>query len=287
MGMLYRMHGPHWFCGVPAAILLGFAGLRNVSAGLPSLNEQPWLGYFKVYENSRCQFTISPHGKATLAPTNAKRKPVGATKEIRIYFGIEEVLPDGNTRLKKLQPDTLESADPASEGFEKTVIRGKVTGGAAFEAAFEQERGTISIGGRVTDPGTLTANPIRFVVRVNLPNIYASVEKEGKEDLKSFRKRIRGDRIELKRTDGSRYKETLDQPVDANSKEINGPGIADAEIKLSAYDGKKLRFSASTHSSITLHNDQAAPLHEGFSLHWLPDAAKDPQGRSRLSIEVR
>ncbi len=191
--------------------------------------------------------------------------------ELSVSFGIEEVLPDGQTRMKEIRKTTLESADPATDKLERAVITGKVTGNVAFETTIEQQRGIISIGGRVTDPGTLTKNPIRFTVRVNLTNVYSGVDKEGKKKLKAFEKKVKGDRVDFKWTDGDRYRSSMDETVDVTSKEVNGPGISLAEIKMSCYGGRKLVFGASGYSSITLSNDKPAPLYDGFTLRWLPD----------------
>ena len=36
-----------------------------------------------------------------------------------------------------------------------------------------------------------------------------------------------------------------------------------------------------------LWNAKPAPLHEGFTINWVPDAAKDTDGKARLAIEVK
>jgi len=38
---------------------------------------------------------------------------------------------------------------------------------------------------------------------------------------------------------------------------------------------------------MSLANDKTAPLHKGFAIRWLPDAAKDPDGKACLSFQVR
>jgi hypothetical protein len=274
-----------------AALISGFTGLPKAGAELPSLEKQPWIGFYAAYANKRFNFSVTPQGNIELAPMNKKGTPVGKKLAITIDAGIEETLPDGKAVMKQIQVDTLESEQAATENLEKISIRGKVTGDAQFELNLEQTRGIIFIGGRVLDSGTLTKNPIRFAVRVRIPNGYPDssdakakpVDKSGK----AFLKKIADDSLTVKWTDGKRVKQDFEKAVDATSKDLNGPGIASAEVEISSYHGNRLIFTASPNSAITLRNAQPAPLHEGFVISWLADASKDPDGKARLAIEVK
>ena len=245
------------------------------------INEVPWLGHFAVFANKRFQFAVTAQGKITLIPIGDNDKLVASSLEIPI-----EIRPDGKITVKKVQPKTLESAQPATGKLEKVVIRGKVTGGASFEITLEQARGVVSVGGRVLAPGTLTKYPLRFSIRIKFPSAYRNDNRRDKREQKAFEKKIRDDRLDLTWTDGKRKKQSFDKKVDASSKELNGPGIAAAEIEISAYKGRKFEFIASQNSTIALSNEKG-PLHEGFEIRWLPDPVKDPQGKARLSLEVR
>lgn len=262
--------------------------LPRAEAQLGTLNEKPWLGYFVAYADKRFQITMDSKGAISLTPMNDKGAPVSSKIAIDIEAGVEEVSADGKIVLRRIKPESLTSAEAPNDDFEKFTVRGKVTGDAAFELNLEQDRGTIVIGGRVTDPGTLTKLPIRFVVRVRFPDIYPYEKVADKQHDKTFLKKIEDDRLELKWTDGKRVKQGFDQMVEAASKELNGPGISAAQVEVAAYKERRLLLMASTGSSIGLWNAKTAPLHEGFTLSWLPpDAAKDPKGEARLSIEVR
>jgi hypothetical protein len=166
-----------------------------------------------------------------------------------------------------------------------------VTGDAEFELYLEQNRGIVFIGGRVLNSGTLTKNPIRFVVRVRIPNCYPdSSDTEAKptdKSSKAFLKKIEDDSLEVKWTDGKKVKKDFEEAVDANSKDLNGPGIASAEVTASSYQGNRLMFTAAPNSAITLQNSAPKQLHEGFVIYWVADAAKDPAGKARLAIEVK
>lgn len=295
--------------------------VERVSAQLPALNDPPWLGFNSVFVNKRCQFTITSLGKIMLTPLNEKGQPVAHTLAIPVEIIIQEMMPDGKAVWKQINTQSLASAQPATDKLEKVVITGKVTGDAAFEVTFEQARGIISVGGRITDPGKLAKNPLNFGIRVKFPNAYpkANVEtkKEEKQDEdkemtkeekraerkakrdaekeagkksakdKAAQEKIEDDRIELKWTDGTRKKQTFDTEVEAGSKELNGPGIAAASVEISAYQGRKFLFIASPDSAMTLMNEKPAPLFEGFAISWKPDPAKDKEGKARLNIEVK
>lgn len=294
--------------------------MQSASAQLPQLGEPPWLGYFGVYSSKRYEFKIASQGKITLIPTNSKGEPAAHTLEVPVEFVVEEVMPDGKISTKQIKKETLASAQPATDKLEKAVITGKVTGDAAFEATIEQARGIISIGGRITDKGTLVKNPIRFAVRLKIPNAYPKadieVKKEDadkeatKEERRAERKakreaekkntgkksgsskedikeKIADDRIEMKWTDGTRKKQVMNTEVEASSKDINGPGIAGMEIEISAYQGKKFLFIASPDSAMKLSNDKPGALFQGFAITWTPDAEKDKDGKARLNLEVK
>ncbi len=269
------------------AVCCASATLPSATAELPILNEKPWLGHFAVAATRRMHFTVSGVGQMKLAPLNKNGVPVGSGSTIVIRFGIEETTPDGKIHTKKFIPGSLESTDQATDQLEKAVIRGKMTGDAAFELTLERDRDVVSIGGRITDPGKLTKNPIRLVISARIPNVYVTDKKTERKEKKVFEKKIKDDRIELKWTDGTRHKEALEDTVDVTSKDINGPGIAELEVDISKYNEKKLYFSATENSAITLWNQAPAPLYEGFWIKWHPDAAKDPEGKSRFRFIVK
>lgn len=298
--------------------------MQCASAQLPQLSEPPWLGYFGVYSSKRYDFKITSQGKITLIPTNSKGEPAAHTLEVPVDIVVEETMPDGKITTKQIKKETLASTQAATDKLEKSVITGKVTGDAAFEATIEQSHGIISIGGRITDKGTLVKNPIRFAVRVKIPNAYPKadieVKKEGtdkeatKEERRAERKakreaekeaekkntgkktgstkddtkeKIADDRIDMKWTDGTRKKQAMDTEVDASSKDINGPGIAGMEIEISAYQGKKFLFIATPGSAMNLSNDKPGGLFQGFTVNWSPDAEKDKDGKARFNLEVK
>lgn len=279
-----------------AILLFALTGIQSATAELPALTKKPWMGHFAVFKNRNYEITISNQGEMRLSPHTKDGEIFGAYLAFPISIGIEEILPDGRIHWLGILPESLESADPATDKLEKAVIRGKVTGGAAFEATIEEARGIISIGGRVTDPGTATKNPLRFHVLTTIPYFYGGVEKDTPEKLKEFEATIKNDYVETKTTDGKRHKESFITPVNAGSPEITGPGIASAEIELALFQTRKLLLAASENSLMKFANANQAPtatgtreraLYEGIIITWTADPAKDPHGRARLAIQVK
>jgi len=281
------MNSPRWLAGVAVFLLSAAAGLVPAAAQLPSLDNPPWIGYFAVFANKHFRLGLTTQGKITLTPIGDKGEAVAKTLAIPIEITVEETRPDGQSTIKQLKPESLESAQHATEQLEQTVIRGKVTGGASFEVSIGQNRGVISLGGRLLDRGNLRKYPLRFSIRVKFPAAYPSERQDDKKQARAFQKKLGDDHVDLTWTDGKRKKQAFDQAVDASSKALNGPGITTAEVEISAYKGNKFLFTASPNSSLTLTNDKTAPLHKGFAIRWLPDAAKDPEGKARLSFQVR
>jgi hypothetical protein len=274
------------FRGIPAAFVVAVFTYSAAQAQLPALNDAPWLGHFVGFEGKRFHFGVTSMGKITLNPLNDRDSPIGHKLTVNLEIGILETAPDGKQTLRKIKPETLTSSEPATDDLEKVVIRGKVSGDASFEATIERQRDVILFGGRVLDAGTLK-NPLNFGVNVKIPSAYPYDKASDKKEDKSFQKKIEDDLLQIKWTDGKRMRQSFEEEVDAGSKELNGPGIAAAEIEISSYKGKKFLFTANENSAMTISNGKPGPLHLGFELKWQPDPEKDKEGKSRLSLEVK
>jgi len=269
-------------------------GAFSAKADLPSLDDRKWVGCFLALENKHYQFSVNTQGKGKIEVLGAKGTPVSSKLWVSVEFIVQEILPDGKAVTKAIKPESLESAQTATLKPQNIVIRGKVTGDAAFEAYMTEDRGAISVGGKLVDAGGLTKNPLRFGVRVNFPNAYAN-EKEkaadpkvdAKKAAKDFEQKIGKDRLQLKWTDGKPLKQDLTASIDATSKEVNGPGIAALSLEYSSYQGNKFILLASDNSSMTLSNASAKPMNTGFVVYWAADPAKDPEGKARLTIDVK
>ena len=270
-----------------AAGLIGVVGILPVHAALPSLTEKEWLGYFVGMKHRAFLFGITSEGKATIKPIGKKDEPASSKLTIPVDFKVLETLPDGKVISRQIQPQSLESAQPATNKPQKIVIKGKVTGSASFEIFVNEERGGISLGGRLLEPGT-SKNPLRFVIDLKIPDVYTDAKKGGdKKAAKAHEEKSKNDRLQLIWTDKKAVKQSLTQKIDASSKEISGPGIAAVQLELDAYHGKKIEVTASENSSIALENKPPASLIEGFSIIWTADSTKDPEGKARLIFGMK
>lgn len=267
---------------------MGLGGILPASAELPGLSEKEWLGYFVGFENKKFQFGITSQGKTRIKVIGKKGEPVSQKLTIPVEFLVEEIMPNGKATVLAVLPESLESAQPATAKPQNLAIKGKVKGDASFEVFVNEDRGMISLGGRLVDPGTLTKNPLRFSIRLKFPDAYPYGRAAGdKKKEKAFEDKIKNDRLQLTWADGKRLKQDTDKAVDAGSKEINGPGITALEVEFSTYDEKKFDLTASPSSLIALSGAQAAPLNEGFTVTWMADPVKDPEAKARLGIEMK
>ena len=266
---------------VSCCAALWFAASPSVKASLPALDEQPWIGHFIGYEDRKFRFGLTMQGKGVIQPMKNRTTPVFEKVCPKVLISVEELVPGREPVVKRIQPETLETSDEATTEPESVSFRGKVTGDAAFEVSIENKRGDFAIGGRVTDPGKLK-NPLRFTIQVDFSDIYPNSEKN-----KAFEKKIEKDRVSIKRFDGKRLKLDGSDKVDAKSEEVNGTGIESLEAEFSPFAGVSFEFGATGSSIIKLSNKGEAPLYEGFTIHWIPDAAKDTDGKARLHFTAK
>lgn len=263
----------------------------EASAQLPALDKQPWLGYFAAHEGRRFNFGVTSRGEIKLTPLNDKGVEFGPHMALPILIGIEEIQPDGKADMKTIRVDTLKSEQTPTDKLERVVFQGKVSAEAVFEAVIEQKGGVISIGGRMLDKGQFKKNPVRFAVRVRIPNNYPwTTEERWKSDPKKvepFLKKIANDSIELNRTDKKRITWTFEKPVDTASGDLTGPGVSRIEMRMQSFGDRKLLFNASENSVMTISNTPNTPLYQGFTLTWIPDPEKDKDGKARLGLTVK
>lgn len=274
--------------GVFAVGLLGVTGFSPVSAQLPSLSEKDVLGYFVAADSKSLQFRIAADGKASIKVLDSKGDPVNNELTIPVVFTVEETLPDGKTIARKIIPESLESAQPATLKPKDLTIKGKVTGDIGFEVFVSEDRDGIFLGGHLLNPAEMK-NPTRFAIEVRIPNAVpkGKPDEDGKKAAKELEDKMKDDKVQLVWTDGKKGKITGDKAVEGSSKEVTGSGITTASVEFGTYKERKILVTAAPNSSIRLVNPSARPLPEGFSLFWSADPAKDPQNKARVVIEVR
>ena len=126
---------------------LAFSSPSAAFAQLPTLDKQPWLGYFAAYEGRRFNVGITDRGEIKLTPLNDKGVDFGPNMVLPVQIGIEEIQPDGKTDMKVIRMESLKSEQPPTDKLERVVLQGQVSAEAVFEAVIEQKGGVVSIGG--------------------------------------------------------------------------------------------------------------------------------------------
>lgn len=262
--------------------------LASARAELPALNDEKWLGYFAVHQGQRYDFLMEATGKMFLVPRLRGKEQVTDLNQIKIHYGIEEVLPNGKTVFKAINLTSLSSQQTATKDIRRQTVCGRATGGAEFELVIEQARDVISLGGKVVNPGKLKKHPLRFALRLVIPNVYRTAEFSMKDEAREFEKRIRGDYMEFTRVDGREGKLDASDRGLMDAAEVSGKGIEQMEMRISYFDGRRFYFQSSKNAVMTVYDGgDARPWYEGMTLQWLPDPAADADGRARLSFCVK
>jgi len=251
-----------------------------MAGSLPTIGKQPWLVQYVAYEHKQLQFTINGEGIGQLVPMNEKGKPLDDKHAIKFLPVVEDVSADGKVAAKHIQKDGWEAVTPAGVNAKTVTYRGTAGGNSRFEITVEFDGKEVRAGGKILDKGTLI-NP-RFRVRVQVPNIYLYDKDPGKLAAKASK-----DRISLVRSDGKKLKLEVLEVLDAEAPEAGGTGVSQARIEMAGFAGKRLELDAGAAGSLEFFNEGIAPLSQGFSFFWMADPAKDPQGKARLSFQVR
>jgi len=263
----------------PPVLVLALLTATATAGSLPGLVESPWMGWYAGWEGRDFRFGIRGDGEAALVPYKKNGDDISARYWIDIEPVIEEVRGE-RVVTKRPVDDGWEAQDPAAIDPAKVTYRGTVTGGATFEVSFELDGKTIRGGGRILDRGELTEHPVRFALRIIVPNVYYYQKDEKKlEDL------AEGDKIQLLRADGKKLRFDALEPV--WGQEQNGPGISEARIDLEGYDGSRIELAAGEAGLFEFWNRKKGPLYKGFTLGWKPDPAKDPKGEARFELRFR
>jgi len=262
-------------------------GLAPCPAALPELNVTPWYGHFLAFSNKKFTFGLTSLAEGKLTPLGRSGKPLNYQLVLPLAFFVEEVEPNGRVVTKRILPTSLTTGDPATAKPGKVSFRGKVTGGASFEGHVEAEHGVVTVGGRILERGTLTKYPLRFGIQVTFPSIYRSVPQRDKREVKAFEALLKNDRISFVWSDGKRVNLTGLGKIAADSAAINGPGITELKVALSAYQGRIFEFGATPNSHIELWNRLEQAVHTGFVVKWYSDPSHDPEGNARLRMEVQ
>ncbi len=284
-----------------AAILAPLALLTaatQVSSGLPTLNKEPWFGFFAGYDGSKNRFGIAADGSMHYNHNN-DLPAVGSGHPHRIHPSVEETLPSGKIVINRLLPETVESSDEATDKPAKTRYRGKVKNGATIEMEVEFDRREIRIRGRIADDGGVK-NPLRFTIFTDAPPFYRLYQEKERlakanpteklkleKQLERLKNQASKEEVELTRVNGDRVKQPLLEPATFDTP-FNGEGFREMELDFEWLNGRRITFTAGGGSRMLLRNPGETPVFKhGFTFTCVPDPAKGPMGVAELTIVTR
>lgn len=260
-------------------IILFATALPSLADRLPIMTQQPWLNWYAGTDARGFRFGVDVKGEAKLMPFKKSDELVSTREWIEIEPVIEHVLPDGQVVKKTTQEDGFEAITPSGNEAETITYRGTVTGGAKYETTFEVGGKDVAAGGRIIDKGTLTEGTLRFSLRVKIPNAYPHVDDEDKlEDMAD------SDKIELVLADGKKLKFDGFEPVDGA--EIT-TAIDEAKVDFDGYKSGRVEVESGDGGDFEMWTGGKKSLYKGFSLNWMHDEVKDPQGKARLELTLK
>ena len=83
------MKTPRWQVGFLVALWFTGLGIPWAPAQLPTLETQPWLGYFAVFANRHYRFGVTTQGKISLRSMGDKDEPLAKNLTIPIEILVE------------------------------------------------------------------------------------------------------------------------------------------------------------------------------------------------------
>ncbi|OYV07528.1 MAG: hypothetical protein CFE26_00540 [Verrucomicrobiales bacterium VVV1] len=264
------------------ALFLFIAG-QCLLAQLPGLEKEPWTGYFAVYQQRTFHYMIDSKGEGTIAPLQRTGAPITKVLHLPVTVFIQEKMPDGKVVEHEGLAVSLKSTSEPTEKLTKLTYTGKTKEETAFEVSVESQGDRLRYGGRITDKGKLTANPIRLCVQVKFPSAYRPADRDEKEVIKQ----IRDDELKVTRSDGKRFRLVADKPLAEPPNEVADKDLGLVSVEIGAWRGMNFEFSAMPNSALRLTTPETEGLLRGFFVQWTPDPATDPKGESRFQIEMK
>ncbi|MEP4076679.1 hypothetical protein [Haloferula sp.] len=262
-----------------AVLLLSSAAVFG--GELPEIYDKPWTAWYSGYEGKTFHFGVDSDGEASLIPIDEKSEErVSQHSWITIKPVVQEVYSSGKVSNKKPTEDGWEALTPETTEAEKVHFRGTVTGGAKYEVLFEIDGDEVYATGKILDKGELTKNPIRMAFRVTVANSYRHTKDE--DDLEE---KIKDDRFNFVMANKKKAKFKGGVPEDEVAKECKE--ISSVKAEISYYKGGKIEIDGGGIGVMEIEDPKSAPIAQGFTLVWVPDPAKDKDGKGRMMLKYK
>lgn len=268
---------------IRGTILFLFIAGQGLLAQLPGLEKEPWIGYFAVHQHRDFHFMIDSKAEGIIAPLQKTGAPITKVLHLPLTVFVQETMPDGKIVEHESLAVSLKSDSEPTEKLAKLTYTGKIKEETAFEVSVEAQGTRLRYGGRITDKGRLTANPIRLCVQVKFPSAYRPADRDEKEVIK----KIKDDELKVVRKDGKRFRLIADKPLSEPPNEVAGKDLEMVSVEIGAWRGMNFEFSATQNSALRLTTPESEGLLRGFFVQWFPDPVTDPKGESRFQVEMK
>lgn len=244
-----------------------------IRAELPTIEKEPWSGYFMVMKQRKFQLGVMPDGDVLFYPLTKRGEIVSQSNPILFKIEILETKSNGTTTSRKINPASLKSDQaPALNPQQPVTLRGTATGDIAFQVTFTPQRDGFDVSGQITDRSNRT-HPLNLGVKVGL-RPYVKDKTRTLEESKSFDQRTRRDRFEAVIASGNRKTYKFDE--NANFAEDMPDGAESLSVKSEAYDATEFNVAANGGVKIQFE-DKNQLVSDGVDFRWIMPKEADPK----------
>lgn len=270
-----------------SAIVFALVSALPAGAALPTVDEPNWTSTFAAFENRNLRFQLFEDGNIVVHPL-FKDKKVFPYVRIPVKISLEEMLPNGGTRVHELDADSLDSPDKPTLKLKSTTVRGKFAEGTTFELVAADNRGEVALEARLTQPasGTASTPNIRILITAEVLNFYGRDEQKLGADSAEFRDLVSKSTLSYQTAERKKAKLDFRERLPDGGSEKNLE-VGQAVTHLDIAGGKQFEFTAEGASMLRLSPRNDAPLHRGFFASWGRDAGARPADSASFRIDVK
>lgn len=256
----------------------------KASAELPVMSDDTrWLGYFVGWEQKDYDWGFGDDGVVKIHHL-IKGKP-GSHKDFVVSFIVREQIKGKWVSRRILDEGGLESNDqPGLDSKKPVTVTMTVTGGTKIELVQALSRGRMLV--KPTLIEKTTENPIQFVVKARIPDLFRHM----KEDLteKEIKKLMRSDYIEGKRKkDGKKVKVKLyEKEIDLSDEKHFEEGATFVEYSSKKIEGKSFTMQQGSDDVGHFKVSTGSNLYSKVEFEWIADMEKLGEKDSYVSIAI-
>lgn len=260
---------------IPQIAPLFLLGLLHSPANaqlLPSMQDQPWLGYFSGYERRDFHFGVNNEGQCALYLMKTRRDRASHTKTIKIYTELMVENAQGKRFYKRLKEDEgFATKQKAGLDHKEVTFTAESSGDAKVQINVKYEGNRIIMDGKILDRGKLKDGKLFLGFKVMMPSFYHSATY-GKDKDKAKAK-MRRDKFRLTRADnGKRESLKVYEDYDFTSPDLGEGKITALEVDMDAQEGKTFLFTTLDRKGVfqldNRYKGKKAPPWKGYYVKW-------------------